>query len=251
MPFKVLFSNLGYARGIDGTLRQHVGRFHRHFYTGVAQQRETLSQFKNIIRQEKPDLCCLVEIDSGSWNTGRFSQIGHLLDEEYAVHDIAGKYGEDSLLAQMPFFKGKCNAFLSKTALPHEKLYFKNGSKRLIYNIALRENVRLFFAHFSLQAKVRAKQFDEVRHLINACGGEAIILADFNIMQGFSELQPLLQSTSLRVLNDERHPTFVMGSRQWALDLCLCSESLASRLKLRVIPQPFSDHAALLVEGDL
>lgn len=250
MPFKILFSNLGYARGIDGTLIQHIGRMHRHFYAGVTQQQEVLSQFKNIIMTEKPDLCCLVEIDSGSWNTGYFNQINHLIDDEYAVHNIAGKYGEDSILAQMPFFKGKCNAFLSKTELPHQKMYFKHGSKRLIYNITLPGDIRLFFAHFSLQAGVRARQLDEIRNLVRNCGGEVIILADFNIMRGFSELQPLLQDMNLRVLNSAEDHTFMLGNNRWTLDLCVCSESLALRINLHVIPQPFSDHAALLVEGD-
>ena len=251
MLFKILFSNLGYARGIDGSLSQHIGRIHRHFYTGVMQQQEVLSQFKNIITDEKPDLCCLVEIDSGSWNTGYFNQINHLLDDEYAVHDIAGKYGEDSMLAQMPFFKGKCNAFLSKTELPHQKLYFKHGSKRLIYDVTLPGDIHLFFAHFSLQAKVRARQLDEIHNLVKNCGEGVIILADFNILQGFEELQPLLQGMNLRVLNSEEDYTFMLGNSRWTLDLCVCSQSLAPRLNLRVIPQPFSDHAALLVEGRL
>ncbi len=251
MTFKILFSNLGYARGIDGTFSQHFGSMHRHFYTGVSQQQQVLTQFKNIMLAEQPDLCCLVEVDSGSWNTGYFSQIGHLMDDDYAVHNIAGKYGEDSLLAQMPFFKGKCNAFLSKAALPYQKLYFKHGSKRLIYSVMLPDNIRLLFAHFSLQAKVRARQFDEVRTLVNSHDGEVMILADFNIIKGFQELQPLLRETNLQVLNKEEDHTFMLGSSRWTLDLCICSQSLAPRIDMRVIPQPFSDHAALLVEARL
>jgi endonuclease/exonuclease/phosphatase family metal-dependent hydrolase len=247
VSFKILFSNLGYARGIDGTFSQHIRRIHRHFYTGLTQQQQVLSQFRNIIIAEKPDLCCLVEVDSGSWNTGYFNQMDYLTDQEYPVYDIAGKYGEDSLLARMPFFSGKCSAFLSKTELSSRKLYFRHGSKRLIYSIALPGGATLFFAHFSLQARVRAKQLEEVRTLV-ADGGESIILADFNILQGFRELQPLLRDKGLCVLNKEDDHTFMFGSRRWTLDLCLCSQSLMPRLQLRIIPQPFSDHAALLVE---
>lgn len=248
MSFKILFSNLGYARGIDGTWVQHLGRIHRHFYMGVPLQQQVLSQFKDILMIEKPDLCCLVEIDSGSWNTRHFNQMQHLIDSDYAVYDIAGKYGEDSILTQMPFFKGKSNAFLSKTELLHQKVYFKHGSKRLIYDVTLPDGIKLLFAHFSLQAKVRAKQFDEVRTLVQDCGSEAIILADFNIMQGFKELQPLLRDINLQVMSSEEDHTFIFGNTRRTLDLCVCSQSLASRINLRVIPQPFSDHAALLVE---
>jgi endonuclease/exonuclease/phosphatase family metal-dependent hydrolase len=246
MTYKILFSNLGYARGIDGTLGQHLRRAHRHVYIGSAQQQEVLSRFKDIIRAEKPDVCCMVEIDSGSWNTGRFSQIGHLVDDDYAVHDIAGKYGEDSVLARMPFFKGKCNAFLSKAPLPYRRLYFKNGSKRLLYSIVLPQGITLFFGHFSLNAGIRARQLEELGGLVRGCGGEAVVMADFNILNGSRELRPLLEDLGLRLLNREDDHTFRFGGRLRTLDLCLCSERLAALIDLRVIPQPFSDHAALL-----
>lgn len=248
MPHTILFSNLGYARGIDGSLRQHIGRFHRHFYTDTTQQEQVLSQLKNIIKAEGPDVCCFVEIDSGSWTTGYFNQLNHLMDDEYVIYDLAGKYGEDSLLAQMPFFKGKCSAFLSRIPVEHQKLYFRHGSKRLIYKLNLPDNITLFFAHFSLQARVRAKQFEEVRNLVLDCKGDVIILADFNITQGFKELQPLLKGTDLCVLNNEEDHTFLFCGNRWVLDLCICSQSLAARTSLQVVPQPFSDHAALLVK---
>lgn len=251
MAFRVLFSNLGYARGIDGTLGQHLGRLRRHFYTNMTEQQQVLAQFRNIILRERPDLCCIVEIDSGSWNTGFYNQIGPLLDREYAFHDIAGKYGEDSTLARMPFFSGKCNAYVSKTPLPSEKVYFRNGSKRLLYSLGLPGGVRLFFSHFSLQKNVRARQFDELREMIAAHGGEVIVLADFNILHGFDELKPLLCGQPLRVLSREEDHTFMFGAMRRALDLCLCSESLGDRIALQIIPQPFSDHAALLLDVDL
>ncbi len=246
--FKILFSNLGYARGIDGSFNQHIGRLYRHVYTSAAQQRDVLMQFNGILQHESPDLCCLVEIDKGSWQTGYYNQIEALVDENYPVHDIAGKYGEDTLLAQMPFFKGKCNAFLSRTPLQHRKAYFRHGSKRLVYEIALPCGIHVFFAHFSLQAKVRARQFLEMRELVGNYGGDAIILADFNIFEGFGELGPLLKGMKLHVMSSETDHTFMLGDSRWALDLCVCSQNLLPRLSLRIVPQPFSDHAALLVE---
>jgi endonuclease/exonuclease/phosphatase family metal-dependent hydrolase len=171
-----------------------------------------------------------------------------LLDDEYNFHDIADKYGENNRIGRMPFFHGKSNAFLSKAALPYERLYFKYGAKRLIYRIELPGNVYLFFAHFSLQASIRAQQFDEVRKLIEASPGEVIILADFNIMQGFEELKGLL-SEDLVILNGREDYTFTLHRSRWVLDLCICSKALAPHVNLKIVQQPFSDHAALLVEG--
>jgi endonuclease/exonuclease/phosphatase family metal-dependent hydrolase len=244
---KILFSNIGYAKGIDGTLQQHFSRLGRHLYCDLPVQRQALAQLKAIIDTEKPDICCLVEIDRGSFHSAYFNQVMDLIDDNYPYHDIADKYGENSLIGKLPFHRGKSNAFLSKQKLSFDRLYFSHGTKRLIYKLSLSDDITVYFAHFSLQRKVRLKQFQELRSLIAEAHGESIILADFNIMQGFKELDPLLEKSDLEVLNKEDEHTFKFHKRELALDLCVCSKNLARRTTIKVIPQPFSDHEALLV----
>ena len=248
MAFKILFSNIGYAKGIDGSLWQHVRGFGRHIYCRVPVQKTVLTQVKDIMAAEQPDLCCLVEIDQGSFHSAYFNQIHDLVDSEYKFFDITNKYGEDSLLRRLPSHRGNSNAFLSKYEFPFERFYFSNGTKRLIYRIELPGNRFVFFAHFSLNKEVRAKQFEETNHLLRACSGEVILLADFNILDGFSELNPLLHETGLSVLNNEADPTFRFHKRRLALDLCIGSKDLLAQMQLKIIHQPFSDHAAILVE---
>lgn len=245
---KILFSNLGYAKGISGSLRDHMAFAARYFYVSPIKQQKILAQFRAIIEREIPDLCCIVEIDSGSLHSGYFNQLNALMCERYCFHDIAGKYGENSKLGHLPLHYGKSNAFLARLALPFERHYFSHGSKRLIYKLTLPENRTLFFTHFSLQRKIRAQQFAELNRLIAQCPGDIIILADFNILHGTSELQPLLASGSFILLNRLDEPTFLFHTHRLVLDLCLCSPSVAAQAKLTVIPQPFSDHAALLLE---
>lgn len=248
MVRRILFSNIGYAKGIDGSLEQHVRLFGRHFYAPLLHQQQVLGQLKSIISREDPDICCFVEVDSGSLHSANYNQLEALLDEKYPVHDVAGKYGDDSWLSRAIFHKGKSNAFVSKTKLDFERRYFTHGTKRLIYHLKLPGQVDLFFAHFSLERKVRVRQFAEMQALVKACKGEVIILADFNIMYGFSELAPLLKDTGLCVLNKENEYTFMFHKHELTLDLCLCSPRLAERAQLRVIDQPFSDHDALLLD---
>ena len=197
---------------------------------------------------EKPDLCCLVEIDRGSAHSARFNQILALLDDEYRYHDIADKYGQESPLGKMPLHSGKSNGFLARNDLVFERLYFRNGTKRLVYRIELPDGAHLFFAHFSLNRKVRTRQFREVHDLVRGSAGPVILLADFNILRGFSELKSLVEDTGLSVMNREEDPTFTFHKNRLPLDLCLCTRDIAERISLRIIPQPFSDHAALLVE---
>ena len=248
MAYKILFSNIGYAKGIDGSLRQHVNLFGRHFYCAVPVQEQVLRQVKTIIDAERPDLCCFVEIDYGSIHAAGLNQIDILKDADYCFHDITGKYGQGSLLSRMPLHMGKGNGFLARREIPFERLYFTQGAKRLVYRMQLDAGLSVFFSHFSLSKKVRARQLEEMGEFIRREKGEVALLADFNILDGFSELAPILKACRLNVLNKEEEHTFTFHSRKLALDLCLCTDGLRDRAKLKIVPQPFSDHAALLLE---
>lgn len=245
---KILFSNIGYAKGIDGTLWQHFCRMHRHFYCPIPMQQQVLGQLKNIIREEQPDLCCFVEIDEGSFQAAGFNQMHALMDDDYHFHDMADKYGIDNILSRVPFHKGKNNGFMAKAIVPFERLYFDFGSKRLLYRLELPDGIQLFFGHFSLNRRVRLRQFQVLNHLVRQAPGKVIVMADFNIMDGFGELTAVTQETDLVILNKEEDITFTFHKRQLALDICLCSATLIDRIEIKIIPQPFSDHAALLVE---
>lgn len=254
MSYSILFSNIGYARGIDGSLRHHLGLFARHLYCPVPVQEQVLAQLKALIAAEEPDLCCFVEIDSGSAHSGGLNQLAALLDAHYAFHDISNKYGQGSLMNRLPFHAGKSNALLARHELHFERLYFRHGTKRLIYSVTLPATlpgaIHVFCAHFSLNRETRRRQFAEVRQIILDTPGETILLADFNIFSGFAELEPLLQTEGLGLLSNESDPTFAFAGRRMALDLCLASPGIMPRLRLRIVPQPFSDHAALLVTID-
>jgi hypothetical protein len=51
---KILFSNLGYATGISGSLYHHVTRAYRHVYKSAAQQQAVMAQFRQIIDRRGP-----------------------------------------------------------------------------------------------------------------------------------------------------------------------------------------------------
>lgn len=246
--FKILFSNLGYARGIDGSLWHHVSRIGRHVYCPVPPQQFVLSQLKQIMLQEKPELCCFVEIDQGSLLSSNFNQMEALRDDDYCYHDISNKYGADSWLSRLPFHTSKSNGFLAKSAYQFRRLYFKAGRKRLIYQIILPGDIALYFAHFSLNAQTRREQFIEMIDHMKHDNTHSVLLADFNIFNGFPELDPLLKGTDMRIMNRDNEPTFRFHKKRHILDLALCSESLIGRVELKVIPQPYSDHAALFLK---
>lgn len=247
-PTRILMSNLGYARGINGCLSHHIRFAHRHVFCNQVVQQQALDQLATIMMEEQPDICCFVEIDSGSFDTARYDQLSHLLTDDYPHYDVENKYGQGSILRTLAFTKGKSNAFIARKRYPHEKIYFAHGTKRLIYKINITEELTLFFAHFSLKRKVREKQLEQTRELMQETKGEAIFMGDFNILTGLSELDPLIKDAGLILLNRPDAPTFTFHMRKLVLDLCLCTPGIAAQTSLRIIPQPYSDHAALVAE---
>jgi endonuclease/exonuclease/phosphatase family metal-dependent hydrolase len=246
--FKILLSNLGYCRGIDGRLTQHIFYAHRHFYCTPTAQNHSLQQLNALIAREDPDICCFVEIDKGSFTSAGYNQIQALINEKYVFYDIENKYAQASRLRSFFITKGKSLAFIAKRAFSHEKLYFRCGTKRLIYKIDLDETLTLFFAHFSLNKVVREKQILQAGELMRSAVREVIFLGDFNILTGINELDPLLKQGPFVLLNREDIPTFTFHKHRLVLDLCICSKGIAERANLKVVSQPYSDHAALVLE---
>lgn len=238
--YRIFFSNIGYAKGINGGLKHHLLYAYRHFYCPPHTQEKVLSQLDNLIKKENPDLCCFVEIDK---NLDQLSR----LTENYDFFDIENKYGENSWLRTLTATKGKCNAFMTKTATNFGKFYFDCGVKRLIYKINLEENLTVFFAHFSLNKSMRQKQLLQVKQIFSDTKGEVVFLGDFNILKGLRELEPLL-GENLILLNDPTKMTFNFHRSFLLLDLCLCTKNIAPFLNLTVHPQPYSDHAALTLD---
>jgi endonuclease/exonuclease/phosphatase family metal-dependent hydrolase len=245
---RILFSNLGYATGIDGSLRHHASKILRHAFQTKVMQRRILAQFNSIIEETKPDLCCLVELDQGSVHSSYFNQMKALISAQYPAFDIADKYGPQSHLSSLWFHRGKSNGFLAKAPKVFERLYFEHGTKRLIYKIELRPNLTLFFAHFSLTRRTRAKQFIEMKDLVETTSGQVLVFGDFNTLTGLAELKPLVDENCLKLLNSPDMPTFRFHRWNHILDLCLVSPALEPFCRLDVIAQPFSDHEALLLE---
>lgn len=149
-----LVGSQAYARGISGSLAHHIKFAMRHFYMTKAVQNAVLAQFCLIVAHEKPELCCLVELDSGSLQSSYINQMMALTNEEYCYADVANKYGANSWLNWMPMHTGNSNGLLARINYAFKKLYFTKGSKRLIYQVDLPGVGTLFFAHFSLLHKL-------------------------------------------------------------------------------------------------
>lgn len=251
MALKIFFSNLGYARGIDGSLMSHIQGVYKHIYCSPFAQEQTLAQLNNIIKQYRPDLCCFVEIEQGTSQIRRLNHLHYLLNDDYPYYDIANKYGDEGVLRYLPLHIGRSNGFMGRNITHYEKMYFRHGSKRLIYKIELPQKIDVLFTHFSLNYKTRQKQLAEMAQHILTNPHQVILLADFNILTGFAELGQFIEQTGLTLLNDEETATFRFHRKYLPLDLAMASPALSPHVSLHIIDQPFSDHDALFLTVDL
>ncbi len=248
MQVKVLLSNLGYARGIDGRISHHARYWHRHLYCSAAVQTHTLQQLNALISREDPDVCCFVEIDQGSFTSAGFDQLSALYRTNYAQIHLENKYGPTSPLRSFFLTRGKSNGFMSREPRPFETLYLDHGIKRLLHKITLAPQLSLFFTHLSLNRNTRQAQLRHLGELVGHTPGECVLMGDFNVLRGLKELQPLLEQTGLTLLNQAHVPTFRFHRRALVLDLCLCTAQVARKSQLRIVEQPYSDHAALILD---
>jgi endonuclease/exonuclease/phosphatase (EEP) superfamily protein YafD len=235
-PLKILLYNVGYYTELDGSVRDYLFRGYRYLYTPKKVVSETLQQLNTLMEQEKPDICCFIEIHKNKRNRPLFSA--------YHFGDIDNKYGFNSVLRRLPFFRNNCNGFFSKKALNFHKHYFKSGTKKLVYEIELQPNVSLFMVHFSLKASTRKKQFEELKAFLDPTK-QNILCGDFNTFSDTQELDSFARSCGLRIVNKPSEGTFPAKDPRKAIDLFLCSATINAGSEVLNNVQ-LSDHLPVL-----
>jgi endonuclease/exonuclease/phosphatase family metal-dependent hydrolase len=247
---RILCTNLGYGRNIDGSFGQHVAGAWRHFYAPLSCQRDSLAFVREQIEKQAPHLSCFLEIDQGSLNNRFLDQLATLRSPDFHTFSATNKYGLVKPAGKLSISKGKSNAFMSSLPVTHRTHFFRHGTKKLVYEITVHDRLTVFLVHCSLRPWIRQKQFEELRYWAEKCPGKVLLIGDFNNFQGEKELLPLTGS-GFQLLNDTNIPTFRFGQYETCVDLCLISPGLAGKARLEVINQPSSDHQMLLVDIDI
>ncbi len=236
-PFRVLLMNVGYATGLDGSMRSYLLQWYRYLYTPQKIIRKVRQSIYSLLNRENPDLCCFVEIHR------KHGFVPH--PHAYTSH-INNKYGRFSLLRYLPFFRDNCNGFFSHHQLKFQIRYFKNGSKKLIYDIDIGNGMSLFLVHFSLRRDIRRLQFRELKVMLKD-RPNVILCGDFNIFRGTRELHALAEACNLKIINAHA-PTFPAVKPRKALDLFLCPKSLEHVHAQVMGDVQVSDHLPVLLE---
>jgi endonuclease/exonuclease/phosphatase family metal-dependent hydrolase len=216
----------------------------------LGRTRYHLDQIIHFIKGVDPDVMGLVEVDSGSYRSGRKSQVEKIADELGHFHSYRSKYAENSNWQRIPIYNKQGNAFLAKDTIHGEKFhYFERGMKKLVLELEL-EHVTFFLVHLALNYKVRQDQLLHLYHMIKATNRPFIVAGDFNAFLGEKELQLLQAATGLQNADTELQPTHPSRKPKRHLDFILYSPKIRiTRFEMPHIE--LSDHLPLIIDFDV
>lgn len=239
---RMLLYNIRYATG-------HLNGYHLPipFFGFFKKTDINLQRIINFIRSVDPDIVGLIEVDSGSYRSGRSCQakaIAEILGYNYVAET---KYSERSLAHKVPILNQQSNALLTKERIHgHTFHYFREGVKRLIIKTEIEEAV-IFLVHLSLKYRHRQHQLEYLHTLVKRTNKEVIVAGDFNTFFGKRELKLFMAASNLRNANVQNLPSHPSHSPLREIDFILHSSGI--RIDNFYIPDVrFSDHSPLVCD---
>ena len=209
--------------------------------------RLTLSRITDFIKEQKPDVVGLIEVDTGSIRTGMVNQADFIARSlgHYSTYEC--KYGVESVTQFMPIIRKQGNAFLAAPSVRGERFhYFNTGVKRLIIELELDE-VAIFLVHLSLKYRHRHDQLRHLYDLVRQSAKPVIVAGDFNAFWGDHELYLFTQAAGLASANLQGLPSYPSHGPRMQLDFILHSPQIhVSRFEIPDIR--LSDHLPLICD---
>lgn len=216
-----------------------LGRTHTHLHE--------ITQF---IKTHNPDVVGLVEVDSGSYRSGRKSQVELMADELGHFHAYCSKYAANSRWQRIPVYNKQGNAFLAKDTIHGEKFhYFERGMKKLVIELEL-EKVTFFLVHLALSYKARQAQILHLYNMIKETHRPYIVAGDFNAFMGEDEIRLLMSASGLKNADKDLQPSYPSRNPRRHLDFILHSPEI--RVTEFQMPQvQLSDHLPLILDFEV
>lgn len=210
--------------------------------------RTKIRRISEFIKNCRPDVLCLVEVDQGSFlRCNRCSQVETIANELGHCAHTALKYRPGSLVSALPIMRKQSNAILTREAPVTQSMhYLRHGVKRLVLDVNLPE-VRIFLVHLSLRREHRAEQLDQIAGILKNVRKPHIVAGDFNAFAGDVELKPFFEKTGLRNASSGGQPSWPSWAPRHQLDFILHSPEITVT-KFRVPTVRFSDHYPLVCD---
>lgn len=211
--------------------------------------------FADVIKKEKPDVCCLLEINTGALNRMCVNQMKELVSEvnkdvSYPFSETRVKYSHNSILRKLPLFSSNSSGILARKSFEVKIHSFEKSAKGLVYEIILKDKLTLFFAHFSLWNWIRRIQYQELLKIIlkrKTEGFDVILCGDFNLFGGQEDSEKFLQDSELILVNKASDKTFPACGPKRVIDLFLVSKEVNVK-NIHAVKKVFSDHLPVVLD---
>lgn len=226
-----------------------MNRFPLSGYIGKTQNH--LESIIRFLKEESADVIGLIEVDSGSYRSGRKNQAEEIAESLGHYHTYKSKYPEQSRLLQgMPVINKQGNAFISKDTIKQEKFhYVTRGMKRLVIELEL-ENVVILLVHLALSYKARHEQLTEIKRLVRSVNKPCLVAGDFNAFKGNDELELFREAAGLHNAGPANSLTFPSWKPRLSLDFILHTPDIMIN-DFRIPQVGYSDHLPLVVDFEL
>ncbi len=242
---RFLVYNIRYATG-------HNNGYHLPLpYAGFFRNTQNnLGDIIHFIREQQADIVGLVEVDSGSYRSGKCCQAQVIARELGYQHLVETKYGSRRLVAKVPVLNKQSNALLSReNTLNHHFHYFKEGVKRLVIEAEF-GSVVILIVHLSIKFRHRTNQLKYLHHLVKSIRKPVLIGGDFNTLWGSDELELFLAATDLENANTNNLPSHPSHAPHRQIDFILHSSGLEVT-NFSIPDIRLSDHAPLICDFTL
>lgn len=242
---RFLLYNIRYCAGVGR-------RFHLPVpYSGYLKRTNgNLSQIIDFVREVKPDIIGLLEVDSGSYRAENSNQAEAIASQIRQYHVYQSKYPSDSLAQKVPVVNKQGNAILTGHKIVAQRFhYFNEGMKRLVIELEL-EDFNIFLVHLSLKFRHRHYQLQELHRMIKDVEKPVIVAGDFNVLRGDRELELFLAATGLKSANGKGQPSHPSRAPRRQLDYIFHSSEIEVT-DFSIPGVKLSDHAPLVCDFEI
>lgn len=239
---KILFYNIGYGTGLNGSWRQYLYKLWRYLWSPIS----NIKRISRLLKDKNIDILCLAEVDTGSIRQRFFSQLNIIADFlGFKYFKSFPKYHPKSLFRFIPLMRKQHDAILTRKKGKIVNHYLKNGTKKLIQELIV-DNISIFTVHLSvLRSKLRRIQLEEMAKIIKKCKNPQVLCGDFNIFKGIQEIQAFIKETGLKIVDIP--PSFPSCKPTKRLDLFFVSPKIEVN-DFGVIADESSDHLPVWIE---
>lgn len=223
------------------------GKLHFPLQGYLRRNGKTLEQIGDFLHALHPDVVGLVEVDAGSYRTGKINQAQRLAQKLGHCHVYGSKYGEQSISRRIPILSHQGNAFVVRDSGHQETYhYFDSGMKRLVIELEMDEVV-FFLIHLPLGSRLRHRQLGDLYELIQKVDKPCIVAGDFNALWGEQEVRLFLGATQMKNAHASNSPTFPSWNPTRHLDFVFHSAGI--EVERCWMPQVlYSDHLPLVCD---